>query len=227
MSRLNLSAGCPRQSVGHGWARRQRAWSGQPVRVIDVWCCARQSYASRMTFFPKRMTSVRQLGSRCGLCVLIAVLHGLTCIRADTGLRPWFPDSAGIDRQWTSDLQQLWLRAESKVAFCFGSSQRSLLKLLQASFPFPLPTGPPEDAFCSNATAVSARLCRPQEIEYYYKVSKVSLPCTFHDLQYTSKHIRQQQSEPHLVDQTSSCTLSADQPHDSSMEHPDERPGIS
>ena len=83
---------------------------------------------------------------------------------------PPVPSWSSLDQQWTADLHELWLRAESGVAFCFGSSERSVLKLLQASFPLPLPLGPPEDAFCSNATKVTARLCRTPEIEHYYKV---------------------------------------------------------
>ena len=85
------------------------------------------------------------------------------------------PSWSSLDQQWTADLHELWLRAESGVAFCFGSSERSVLKLLQASFPIPLPVGPAEDTFCSNATKVTARLCRAAEIEHYYKVPQQRL----------------------------------------------------
>ena len=103
--------------------------------------------------------------------LLAATLFSATVEAGDSPSEWPVPASwSSLDQQWWSDVHTLWIRAESGVAFCFGTRERTVLKLLRASFPFPLPTGPPEDAFCSNITRVTARLCGQQEIEYYYKV---------------------------------------------------------
>ena len=53
---------------------------------------------------------------------------------------------------------------KDKVGFCLGASQRSVLQLIGESFQWPLPTGPADDALCSNSTKIDAHLCGPLEL---------------------------------------------------------------
>lgn len=143
--------------------------------------CPRKQHVSfeRLLMSSQRMTRIWSLRAQTQTLAVVLALQSLAAVAAPLrSQQTTTPSWSSLDQQWTADLHELWLRAESGVAFCFGSSERSVLKLLQASFPIPLPVGPAEDTFCSNATKVTARLCRAAEIEHYYKVPWL-LPASF------------------------------------------------
>jgi hypothetical protein len=76
----------------------------------------------------------------------------------------------GLLSDWQEHLQLLWSKHKDRISFCVGNNLDDALRLLQKSFPAPLPTGPADDAICSNNTLLYAHMCGPQEIGIYLKV---------------------------------------------------------
>ena len=104
----------------------------------------------------------------------------------------------GAEREWSLQLAGLWAQLSTHISFCLGSRQSGVLKarcpatrpcgcsglcgacsplhisaavqVARESFPWPLPSGPAEDAVCSNSTRIGQALCGPDSISTYYKV---------------------------------------------------------
>jgi len=80
-------------------------------------------------------------------------------------------------------LQALWHQHKDKLSFCIGADLEDGKKLLRESFP-PLPSGPADDAVCSNSSLVMAHLCSPQELNFYMKVwGAIQLQCFLYYVQ--------------------------------------------
>ena len=103
----------------------------------------------------------------------------------------------GAEREWSLQLAALWAQLSGHISFCLGSRQSGVLEVRQRSaapntrttpvlsartraqvaresFPWPLPSGPAEDAVCSNSTCIGQALCGPDSIRTYYKVQRGS-----------------------------------------------------
>ena len=97
----------------------------------------------------------------------------LLCIfRIAFGLNssPW-PGPDTRHDAWIKILKKVYDRTEASIGFCFGSDPQKILRLVERSFPWPLPvTDPSEgDYICSNRTSISAHLCGPDSIETFYR----------------------------------------------------------
>lgn len=85
-----------------------------------------------------------------------------------------------VDKQWDAVVQTIWSVAKPRISFCLGASEEAVLDIMQASFPMPLPVGPPEDPVCSNSTETALHMCGPAELLQYYKVGLFCLISTWH-----------------------------------------------
>ena len=113
---------------------------------------------------------------------LLVLLSGLPTTEAAWPATKWPVQPAGgsvpggfdigpLEEKWEQMLEGIWDQVAARVSFCLGASQQGVLRLMQASFPLPLPTGPTDDAVCGNATRLALHLCGRREIQEYYKVS--------------------------------------------------------
>ncbi|GAB4817511.1 hypothetical protein N2152v2_004557 [Parachlorella kessleri] len=102
---------------------------------------------------------------------LVLLLLLLLALKGQAWVPPWERDSTKVakDSAWEYTLEVLWNNTKDKVGFCLGASQRNVLQLIGESFQWPLPTGPADDALCSNGTKIDAHLCGPLELDAYYK----------------------------------------------------------
>ena len=105
-----------------------------------------------------------------GFAFVLSTCHALQPASFGRWPAPW-PDASDWpdDTGWLKTLEQLYYKTVDQVGFCFGSSPHGLQRLLQASFAWPLPSGPVDDATCSNVTRIGAALCGPEDIAVYYK----------------------------------------------------------
>ncbi|KAK9813958.1 hypothetical protein WJX73_006860 [Symbiochloris irregularis] len=111
------------------------------------------------------------------LCLPSAAAVGAAA--ASAGGKPsWpFPQGPGdppvdigpLQEKFLQLVDGVWDKVSARVGFCLGSSQQRVLRLMQASFPVPLPVGPSDDEVCGNATRVAAALCGRTDMEEYYK----------------------------------------------------------
>jgi hypothetical protein len=74
-----------------------------------------------------------------------------------------------LPEKWRPDVEKLWDTYGKSAAFCLGDSANGVAKLLQQSFPYPLPTGPAHDLLCSNSATIAEHLCEPEEVLMYYE----------------------------------------------------------